>query len=329
MKTFAALFCFVMMLQEAPIITVDVHLQQVVATVRDASGKIVKGLRKEDFIIEDNAVPQTIVHFSDDPDAPLSLGILLDTSESMSSMPGGTVSGIAAETGITRVLLKHLKPDDEISLMTFTGSVSVRHGFTKDRRRIEDALDGLKAGGTTGLLSSIDRALVEVKSSKYPKRALIVMADAYFNGDLNKVAGDLRRAEVPIFAFAMRGVDFGPEVQACTSACHQFEILPGPIVQNLPGIMVGGFGVRDQTHEFLNMLATETGGRTTVFEMHPRETMLRINAAIDEIAAELRGQYLLGYYPSAPADPTNRTIRVRTVTPGYRVYTRREDQKLR
>ena len=67
------------------------------------------------------------------------------------------------------------------------------------------------------------------------------MTDAYFSGDLKQVAGTVSQAEVPIFALAMRGVDFGPTVRYCTSACHAFETLPplqdprhGPIVDPYP-----------------------------------------------------------------------------------------------
>jgi VWFA-related protein len=320
MRLFTALFSVALMLQDPSIITVDVRLQQVVATVRDSSGKIVKGLKQDDFIIEDSGTRQTIAHFSDDPDAPISLGILIDTSGSMGSMPGGSISGVAAAAGITRVLLKHLKPDDEIVLMTFSSSFTVRQGFTKDHRRIEDALAGLEAKGNMSVLAAIDPALEQVRKSRYAKRALILMSDAYFSGDLHKVAADIRRAEVPIFAFAMRGVDFGPEVRVCTSACHQFERLP-PILPARAGPMVTNL-----TQGFLDTIANETGGRATIFEMHPRDTMIRINAIIDDIAAELRGQYLLGYYPTSNAE--NRTIRVRAVNSGYSVHMRREVQPL-
>src|SRR5215469_15895748 len=128
------------MQQSMQTIKVDVGLQQVVATVRDDSGKIVKGLHKEDFIIEDGRVRQDIVHFSDDPDALVSLAILIDTTGSMGKMPGGTESGAAAAAGITRVLLHHLKADDEVSIMTFSTKFEIKQNFTTDRRKIEGAI---------------------------------------------------------------------------------------------------------------------------------------------------------------------------------------------
>jgi VWFA-related protein len=329
MKLIAAALALLILVQDPPAtkiqdpgtIKVDVHLQQVVATVRDNNGRIVKGMRAEDFTIEDGGVRQTIVHFADDPGAPLSLGILIDLSGSMGAMPGGTVSGVAAATGITRVLLHQLKPDDEIELMTFASSFSVRQRFIKNHTRLEDALVGLRAGGSMSVLDALGPALQQVKTSTYQKRALIVITDAYFGGDLQQAARAVRGAEVPIFAFAVRGVDFGlqyPPLQACSYACHQFETLPP---------RMGGFGLPNLTVALLDTLAKESGGRAQIFEIHPQNTMQRITGEIEEIAAELRGQYLLGYYPTASGPSNNRVVRVHAVNPKYQVYTRREEMR--
>src|SRR5262245_38603097 len=107
-------------------IRVDVGLQQLVVTVRNESGEMAKGLRVEDFIVEEDGIRQTIAHFSDNPDAPIGLGILIDSTLSMGTMPGGTVSGLNAAKGITRVLLPLMAPKDEILLMSFSNKVAVR-----------------------------------------------------------------------------------------------------------------------------------------------------------------------------------------------------------
>ncbi len=62
---------------------VDVQLVNVVATVTDQDGRYVSGLTADDFIVEDEGIPQEIVHFTQDSDIPLSIGIVLDTSASM------------------------------------------------------------------------------------------------------------------------------------------------------------------------------------------------------------------------------------------------------
>jgi hypothetical protein len=190
---------------------------------------------------------------------------------------------------------------------------------------VEEALARLRFGGNMSVLAALPLALQEVRTSQYRRRALIVMTDAYFGGDVNQVALDIRGAEVPIFGFAMRGVDFGlqhPPTQGCTLACHQFEMLPARSVG-------GRSGLQNLTQPFLDTLANESGGRSMIFEMHPRDTMRRVTSAVDEIAAELRGQYVLGYYFTSSRPAASRSIRVRTASPDYRVYVRREDQLLK
>jgi VWFA-related protein len=320
MKPLVTLLSIVVALQQ-PTIRVDVQLQQVVTTVRDQSGAIVRGLQAEDFILEDGGVVQKIAHFSDNPEEPISVGILIDNTVSMGTMPGGTISGVAAASGLARLLLHRLKADDEIALMSFSRNFRVEQGFTKDRRKTEEALSRLalepRQSGTN-VIDSVPKALGEMKKAKLRKRGLIVMTDAYFGGDLSDVARQVRNAEIPIFAFAMRGVSQGlqyPPGQPCTAACHAFGTLPPQ--------SRGSSGIVDLTQRFLDMLSKETGGRAVIFEMHLRDTLSRVDNALEEIAAELRGQYTLGYYPAGNSKSPGQ-IRVRTRRPTARVFIRRE-----
>ncbi len=54
---------------------------------------------------------------------PSAFGILIDSTGSMGKMPEGAESGLAAATAITRILLRYLKPDDEVLVMTFSRSL--------------------------------------------------------------------------------------------------------------------------------------------------------------------------------------------------------------
>src|SRR5262249_13931542 len=59
-----------------------VELIAVSATVTDANGRFVSGLKQDDFVIYEDGKPQTISQF-DNERVPVSLGIALDTSGSM------------------------------------------------------------------------------------------------------------------------------------------------------------------------------------------------------------------------------------------------------
>src|SRR5688572_29424384 len=59
-----------------------VELINVTASVSDGSGRFVRGLTKEDFALYEDGQRQEVTHFSSER-SPVSLGIVLDTSDSM------------------------------------------------------------------------------------------------------------------------------------------------------------------------------------------------------------------------------------------------------
>ena len=87
-----------------------VELVNVTATVTDDSGRFVPGLRKEDFTVYDDGVRQEVSHFSSDR-VPVSLGIVLDTSGSMTSDKIAT-----AQAAIDRFIYELLGKDDACDL---------------------------------------------------------------------------------------------------------------------------------------------------------------------------------------------------------------------
>src|SRR5580704_241205 len=79
------LFLAVFILGEAPIrsqqnpgITVDVKVVNVLATVRNKHGDIVRNLTKDDFVLDEDGDPQTIAYFTQETNQPLTLGLLVD-----------------------------------------------------------------------------------------------------------------------------------------------------------------------------------------------------------------------------------------------------------
>src|SRR5437660_371932 len=63
-----------------PTLSSRLKVVNVLATVRDKKGQIVRDMTKEDFTLEEDGRPQTIKYFSRDTDLPLTLGLLVDTS---------------------------------------------------------------------------------------------------------------------------------------------------------------------------------------------------------------------------------------------------------
>lgn len=116
------------------IVKVDVDLVTVDALVlQKQTARVVGDLSKDDFILAEDGIKQTITHFSQDS-LPLSVLLLVDRGGCLD--PFGTEVRAAARDAIAR-----LKPTDEIGLMTYHNDVELLQPFTRDRALISDALD--------------------------------------------------------------------------------------------------------------------------------------------------------------------------------------------
>ena len=104
-----------------------VELVNVTATVTDDTGRFVSGLRKEDFTVYDDDVRQDVSYFSNDR-VPVSLGILLDVS---GSMTGDKIA--TARAAIDRFIYDLLGNDDELFFMEFANNPRVTQQWTRDR----------------------------------------------------------------------------------------------------------------------------------------------------------------------------------------------------
>ena len=281
-----------LVLLQQTVLRVDVKLQEVVVSVRDEQKRLVKNLRAEDFKVEEDGVAQTIVHLTPDADTPISLGILIDTSGSMSAATSGPLSAMRASVGTTRVLMRLMKPGDEFQLMSFANNFSMRQTFTQDTRKIDASLRSLLPSGGTNLFPAVQRGLEAMNKSRYRKKALIVITDAQASGNFEELRRDIRRSEVLIYTFAIRGSQ------------------------------IAGRG-DDLSRRILDTLAEESGGQWAPFELDSSDLVDRMISFVQEIAAELRGQYTLGYYPTA-AGSENHVIRVRSASGKYDVRVHRE-----
>src|SRR5271167_1691276 len=68
----------------AAIVSVQVNVVNVLATVRDKKGDVVTDLTKDDFTLTEDGRPQDIRYFAKENNLPLTLGLLVDTSLSQS-----------------------------------------------------------------------------------------------------------------------------------------------------------------------------------------------------------------------------------------------------
>jgi VWFA-related protein len=108
---------------------------EVPISVRDEHGALVGGLRKEDFIIQEDGKQQEIASFSTDPQ-PISAALILDTG-----MTGDQLHRFGLVSG---TLMKQFKATDEFAIYRYDHVVTKLSDFTSNPQNLEKSFDAVK-----------------------------------------------------------------------------------------------------------------------------------------------------------------------------------------
>jgi Ca-activated chloride channel family protein len=288
-----------------------VELVNVTATVSDDSGRFVSGLEKDDFTVYDDGVRQEVTYFSNDR-VPVSLGILLDVSGSMTSDKLAT-----AKAAIDRFIFDLLGKDDELFFMEFANHPRLTQQWTRDRRMISRAVDRAYASGGTAMYDAIADAIPFASAGENRKKAILVISDGN-DSNSNTSVGELRQlireSEVMVYALGVDGTGRGsssgrtspPPVQIPSPFPFPMprgrrpafpQITGGVFNRNVNGERVNG--------EALHQITDDTGGRTEIVRGFDG-----LEAATARIADELSKQYYMGYASNGDKDGRWHAIRV-------------------
>ena len=111
-------------------IRVDTTLVQINVTVTDPLNRFVTGLEKEHFKLFEDRVEQNIVQFSSE-DAPLSIGLVFDTSGSMGAK-------LQQSRRAAAEFFKTANPEDEFFLVEFNDRPEMVVPFTTDTEDLQN-----------------------------------------------------------------------------------------------------------------------------------------------------------------------------------------------
>jgi len=323
-----------------------VELVNVNATVSDPNGRFVPGLTKDDFIVYDDGRQQEITQFSNER-VPVSLGILLDTSGSMT--PDKMSSARAA---IDRFINQLLDPDDELFFVDFNNRSHLDQAWTTDRRAIKRAVDRAEANGGTALYDAIANALPIAASGKHQKKALLVITDGNDTDSyigVSELRQAIRESEVLVYALGVDGTvqdrftNQPPIIRTPLPIPLPFPgagrprgrfpqiIGGGPIIGGGSGGGSGGGtgGRRPRTGGWTNnservnadalrAITDDTGGRTEIVRGFGD-----LDAATTHLADELSKQYYLGYASAGEKNGRWHSIRVEVKDHRYTVRARK------
>jgi len=193
-------------------------------TITDQRDRIVTGLDQSNFRLFDGKQPQTIKHFSSE-DAPVSLGIVLDLSSSMSKKIDW------ARQAITE-FCKAANPLDEFFMVTFADRPELALDFTKQPDDIQRRLAFTNTQGRTALLDAVYLSLNQMHHAQYEKRALLIISDGGDNRSRyteSEIRSMVEEADVEIYSIGI--FDSGSQVP---------EEVNGPILLEEIAGLTGG-----------------------------------------------------------------------------------------
>jgi VWFA-related protein len=311
--TIAAAFCFLVSVSpiaprqqvtngptgepiRATSVVVDVY-----AIAEGRHGQLIRDLSKDDFELSEDTTPQKIAYFSQETNAALSLGLAIDTSVSQGHLLG------TEQEAAKKFLRSVLRSSDQAFVMSFDVDVKLLQDFTAAAGELARAVgsaeinetgrsilqeDAASSTGGTHLYDTVYLASNELMKARLGRKVLVLVTDGEDQGskaNLQESIESVEKANVIVYSIVVSDPEF---------------------YSLMGGTYHGDASVR--------RLARETGGRTMRVK-----SIEQIGQAFDQIAHELRSQYLLGYSPSnVRHDGSFRRIHVRVRGHNYIVRTR-------
>jgi Ca-activated chloride channel homolog len=269
---FVVCFSVAFVVAQTPVFRGGVETVEVTVTVVDAQGRIVTGVTKDDFIIYEDGQIQPITTFSDER-APVSLGVVLDVSDSMVGQPIAD-----ARRALDRFVGTLLEPGDEAFASTFNHESQIVAGWTRPPALLEGRMNAITPTGSTAIYDALAAAASLFTSRRHGRAALVVISDgADTASDLTlvKARDILQRTDPFVYAIAIDSSRY-PRASSRVSP------------------------------ETLREITGPSGGYTEVVK-----DSAELGPATERIAYELNHQYTLGYASSRPPDGSWRGIRVR------------------
>src|SRR5246127_3683164 len=282
---------------------VNVNVVQLFFNVKDKHGALIPNLTKEDFEISEDGKPQTIKYFAAESNLPLTLGIMIDASGSQRNV-------IDMEKEVGGAFLKQILTDkDEAYVMSFDITVDLLQDFTRDTHRLQAALNKAKvnvdftSGGIPGmgggpvptanapgtlLYDAVYLSAHDMLSKEVGRKAMILLTDGQDEGSRLKIQDAIEAAQkADTIVYVLLCADRG---------------------------FYGGFGYSGEGD--MRKLTEQTGGRV----INVGNKFDKLKKAFDQIAAELRSQYNIGYTPTNNTlDGTYRKLQIKAKQQNYKI----------
>jgi Ca-activated chloride channel family protein len=287
------------------VVRVETNLTNVFFTAADNNKRFISTLKKEHIRVLEDGQPQEIFTFQQNIDLPLSIAILIDTSQSEErTLPDEK----AAARSFLEAVMRPYK--DEAAIVSFTGDVTLEQGFTGNLDRLRRAIDRVEFVPPSGYIGGgvVVGGTPPISDTNQIMAGSTALWDAVWassNELLMDSAGNTRRTIILL----TDGVDTISQVKM-----HEAIERAQKADALIYAIGIGDSYQGGVDSGSLKKISERTGGRA-YFPRSEKE----LRTAFDQIQRELREQYLVAYSPSNKArDGSYRKVQIEVVDPELR-----------
>jgi VWFA-related protein len=276
-------------------IKVDVPLVNVPVLVTTKDGQFIPGLKKDNFKVYEDGVPQTVTNF-DVSEAPITAVLLVEFAATNYYFMVDVLNASYA-------FANQLKKDDWVAVVSFDIKPHIMVDFTQDKRAVYGALDQLRVPGfaETNLFDALYDTLDRLDSIPGRKDVILITTgvDTFSKLNLDQILKKVKTTkDVTIFPI---GVGFAVREYCETHSCGYTHGV---------GIPVGEMDYLQGDNQ-MRAFARMTGGRA-YFPRFQGE----LPEIFHSIVGDIRNQYNLAYHSTNPKlDGTFRKLKIEVVAP--------------
>jgi Ca-activated chloride channel homolog len=285
--------------EDFEVVRVKTSLVMVPVSVVDTMGQPVLGLQKSDFRIDEEGQTQEVVEIGNPDQVPLDIAILFDVSSSVSQKNFFVFQQKAAASFLKQVM----KPVDRAAIFTITGEPTLVAPLTSADAAAA-TLMRIPAATTPVATAFYDTVLAAAKyltenSADGHRRVVLVISDG--DDNISNAVKDLTSAE----ARASQRGEITPAAAKVNLDARRRRAV-GEVQRAVQrgdtafySINPGGNSIRlnqvsTRAQNDMESIASATGG--TAYLPNNEDDLQKV---FSEVAAELRGQYLLQYYSNS------------------------------
>lgn len=285
------------------VIRTSSNLVMVPVSVTDQQGQAVQGLKVADFRLDEEGKQQEISGIGDPEQVPLAIALLFDISSS-TSQKGFFVSQQKAAATFLRTVMK---PVDKAAIFTITDKATMIQPLASAETSAAKILTVPAATSPvpTAFYDTVIAAakyLTDGAPSNY-RRVIVVLSDGddNFSEQIRELSiAEARAAQngQQTFAGTRAGLQMRHQqaVASVQKAVQQADVIFYSVNPGGPSVKLNQIAMRAERG--MEAVAETTGGTAFL-----PDSDLDLERVFRQVAAELRGQYLLQYYANAEAPP--------------------------